>query len=175
MNGDKRRETILQQLAESALPISGLQLARLLNVSRQIIVQDIALLRAEKHDILSTNTGYIIKKAVKPQRLFCVAHSDDCILDELYTIVDLGGSVIDVQISHKVYGNFFAKLDIKSRKDADNLVKRISSGESIPLKKLTQDMHCHLVEADTVDELDEIENELHRKGYLLQGNSFSTE
>ena len=175
MDGDKRRATILELLKVNGQAISGTGLAEKLGVSRQIIVQDIALLRAEKHDILSTNTGYIIKKAVKPQRLFCVAHSDDCILDELYTIVDLGGSVIDVQISHKVYGNFFAKLDIKSRKDADNLVKRISSGESIPLKKLTQDMHCHLVEADTVDELDEIENELHRKGYLLQGKSFSTE
>ena len=168
MNGDKRRESILQQLAESPLPISGLQLAKLLNVSRQVIVQDIALLRAEKRDILSTNTGYIIKKAVKPQRVFCVAHSDDCILDELYTIVDLGGRVVDVQINHKVYGNFFALLNIKSRRDAEKLVERISSGESIPLKKLTQDMHCHLVEADTVDELDSIETALRRKGYLRE-------
>ena len=168
MNGDKRRESILQQLAESSLPISGLQLAKLLNVSRQVIVQDIALLRAEKRDILSTNTGYIIKKAVKPQRVFCVAHSDDCILDELYTIVDLGGRVVDVQINHKVYGNFFAQLNIKSRRDAENLEERISSGESIPLKKLTQDMHCHLVEADTVDELDSIETALRRKGYLRE-------
>ena len=168
MNGDKRRESILKQLAESPLPISGLQLAKLLNVSRQVIVQDIALLRAEKRDILSTNTGYIIKKAVKPQRVFCVAHSDDCILDELYTIVDLGGRVVDVQINHKVYGNFFALLNIKSRRDAEKLVERISSGESIPLKKLTQDMHCHLVEADTVDELDSIETALRRKGYLRE-------
>ena len=162
MNGDKRRESILEQLAGSSLPISGLQLAKLLNVSRQVIVQDIALLRAEKRDILSTNTGYIIKKA------FCVAHSDDCILDELYTIVDLGGRVVDVQINHKVYGNFFALLNIKSRRDAENLVERISSGESIPLKKLTQDMHCHLVEADAVDELDSIETALRRKGYLRE-------
>ena len=168
MNGDKRRESILEQLAGSSLPISGLQFAKLLNVSRQVIVQDIALLRAEKHDILSTNTGYIIKKAVKPQRVFCVAHSDDCILDELYTIVDLGGRVVDVQINHKVYGNFFALLNIKSRRDAENLVERISSGESIPLKKLTQDMHCHLVEADTVDELDSIETALRRKGFLCE-------
>ena len=168
MNGDKRRESILEQLAGSPLPISGLQLAKLLNVSRQVIVQDIALLRAEKNDILSTNTGYIIKKAVKPQRVFCVAHSDDCILDELYTIVDLGGRVVDVQINHKVYGNFFALLNIKSRRDAEKLVERISSGESIPLKKLTQDMHCHLVEADTVDELDSIETALSRKGYLCE-------
>ena len=168
MNGDKRRESILQQLAESALPISGLQLAKLLNVSRQVIVQDIALLRAEKHDILSTNTGYLMKKVTMPQRVFCVAHSDDCILDELYTIVDLGGRVLDVQVKHKAYGDFSAQLSIKSRKDANALVEKISLGESIPLKNLTQNIHFHLVEADTVDELDSIETALRRKGYLRE-------
>ncbi len=168
MNGDKRRETILQQLAESALPISGLQLAKLLNVSRQIIVQDIALLRAEKHEILSTNTGYIIKKAAKPQRLFCVAHSDDSILDELYTVVDLGGRVLDVQVKHNAYGEFSAQLNIKSRKDANALVEKISLRESIPLKNLTQNVHFHLVEADTEEELDCIKDALSRKGYLWE-------
>ena len=168
MNGDKRRETILQQLAESALPISGLQLSKLFNVSRQVIVQDIALLRAEKHEILSTNTGYIIKKAVKPQRLFCVVHSDDSILDELYTVVDLGGRVLDVQVKHKAYGEFSAQLNIKSRKDADALVEKISLRESIPLKNLTQNVHFHLVEADTEEELDCIENALSKKGYLWE-------
>lgn len=168
MNGDKRRETILQQIAESALPISGLQLSKLFNVSRQVIVQDIALLRAEKHEILSTNTGYIIKKAVKPQRLFCVVHSDDSILDELYTVVDLGGRVLDVQVKHKAYGEFSAQLNIKSRKDADALVEKISLRESIPLKNLTQNVHFHLVEADTEEELDCIENALSKKGYLWE-------
>lgn len=168
MNGDKRSETILQQIAESALPISGLQLSKLFNVSRQVIVQDIALLRAEKHEILSTNTGYIIKKAVKPQRLFCVVHSDDSILDELYTVVDLGGRVLDVQVKHKAYGEFSAQLNIKSRKDADALVEKISLRESIPLKNLTQNVHFHLVEADTEEELDCIENALSKKGYLWE-------
>lgn len=168
MNGDKRRESILQQLAESSLPISGLQLAKLFNVSRQVIVQDIALLRAEKQDILSTNTGYIIKKAVKPQRLFCVIHSDDSILDELYTVVDLGGRVLDVQVKHKAYGDFSAQLNIKSRKDADTLVEKISLRESIPLKNLTKNIHFHLIEADTEEELDCIKNALSRKGYLWE-------
>lgn len=166
MNGEQRRESILRQLTESNLPISGLQLARMLNVSRQVIVQDIALLRAEKHDILSTNTGYIIKKSVMPQRLFCVAHSDDNILDELYTIVDLGGRVLDVQVKHKAYGDFSAQLNIKSRKDANALVDKIALGESIPLKNLTQNIHFHLVEADTKEELDLIEAALQIKGFL---------
>lgn len=168
MKGEKRREKILQLLAESIMPISGLQLAKILNVSRQVIVQDIALLRAEKQDIISTNNGYVIKRICKPQRIFCVAHNDDGILDELYTIVDLGGRVVDVQIKHKVYGDFIAQLNIRSRKDAAKLVERISSGESTPLKNLTQNVHCHLVEADTEEDLDSIENELSKKGFICE-------
>jgi len=166
MSGEKRREKIIEQLTESEIPVSGLQLAKIFNVSRQIIVQDIAILRAEKHDILSTNMGYVITKACKPQRVFCVAHADEHILDELYTIVDLGGRVIDVQIKHKVYGEFLAQLNIKSRKDAEKLAEKISRGESIPLKNLTQNVHCHLVEADTDEDLDLIESALRKKGYL---------
>lgn len=168
MSGEKRRELIINQLSESVLPISGLQLAKTLNVSRQVIVHDIALLRAEKHDIISTNNGYIINRVCKPQRTFCVAHNDDGILDELYTIVDLGGRVVDVQIKHKVYGDFTAQLNIRSRKDATKLVERIASGESTPLKNLTQNIHCHLVEADTEEDLDSIENELSKKGFICE-------
>lgn len=168
MKGEKRRGKILQLLAESNLPISGVQLAKILNVSRQVIVQDIALLRAEKQDIISTNNGYVIKHICKPQRIFCVAHNDDGILDELYTIVDLGGRVVDVQIKHKVYGDFTAQLNIRSRKDAAKLVDRIASGESTPLKNLTQNVHCHLVEADTEEDLDSIENELSKKGFICE-------
>lgn len=168
MNGEKRRENIIKQLNESELPLSGLQLAKIFDVSRQVIVQDIALLRAEKYDILSTNLGYMLRKASKPQRVFFVAHDDQSILDELYTIVDLGGTVIDVQIQHKVYGDFSAQLNIKSRKDADKLVKNISLGTSIPLKNLTKDVHGHLVQADSKEDLDMIESELRKKGYLRE-------
>lgn len=168
MNGEKRRENIIKQLNESELPLSGLQLAKIFNVSRQVIVQDIALLRAEKYDVLSTNLGYMLRKACKPQRVFFVAHDDQSILDELYTIVDLGGVIIDVQIQHKVYGDFSAQLNIKSRKDAEKLVQNISLGTSIPLKNLTKDVHGHLVQADSKEDLDLIESELRKKGYLRE-------
>lgn len=168
MSGEKRRENIIKQLNESELPLSGLQLAKIFNVSRQVIVQDIALLRAEKYDILSTNLGYMLRKACKPQRVFFVAHDDQSILDELYTIVDLGGIIIDVQIQHKVYGDFSAQLNIKSRKDADKLVENISLGTSIPLKNLTKDVHGHLVQADSTEDLDLIGSELRKKGYLRE-------
>ena len=168
MNAEDRREMILIQLNESELPISGSQLAKLLNVSRQVIVQDIALLRANNHDIISTSSGYLLRSPSKPQRVFCVTHKDESILDELYTIVDLGGHIIDVHIHHKIYGNISAPLNIKSRKDAKKFMEDIDSGTSTPLKNLTHDEHYHLVQADSKEDLDMIESELRKKGYLLE-------
>ncbi|MDO9544389.1 MAG: transcription repressor NadR [Synergistaceae bacterium] len=166
MDGEKRRYNILENLKQTSIPLSGSLLADAYGVSRQVIVQDIALLRAQKHDILSTNSGYILKIPSRPQRLFYVVHDDESILDELFTIVDLGGHIIDVQIQHPAYGNFAAMLNVRSRKDAEKLMESISSGRSRPLKNLTQNRHCHLVEAETEEDLDIIESELRRKGYL---------
>ena len=168
MTGEERRKQIIKLIAECRSPLSGAEMARQLGVSRQVIVQDIALLRAEKYDVLSTNLGYMLRKACKPQRVFFVAHDDQSILDELYTIVDLGGVIIDVQIQHKVYGDFSAQLNIKSRKDAEKLVQNISLGTSIPLKNLTKDVHGHLVQAESKEDLDLIESELRKKGYLRE-------
>ena len=44
--GEERREHIIQLLTQTKKPISGTELARQMKVSRQVIVQDIALLRA---------------------------------------------------------------------------------------------------------------------------------
>ena len=166
MNGEKRRERILEQLKENRMPLSGVRLAEMHGVSRQVIVQDIALLRAQKYDILSTSSGYMLQSAKKPQRLFLVVHEDHSILDELFTIVDLGGCIVDVRVEHQAYGSFAAELNVRSRKDAEKLMESISSGKSRPLKNLTQNRHSHLVEAETEEDLDVIESELRRKGYL---------
>ncbi len=170
MNGEKRRKEILEQLKESSTPLSGVRLAELHGVSRQVIVQDIALLRAQKHDILSTSSGYMLQTPAKPQRLFYVVHDDESILDELFTIVDLGGRIIDVQIKHPAYGNFAAMLNVRSRKDAEKLMESISTGKSRPLKNLTQNRHSHLVEAESEEDLDLIERELRIKGYLCNSD-----
>lgn len=166
MNGEKRRERILEQLKENRMPLSGVHLAEMHGVSRQVIVQDIALLRAQKHDILSTSSGYMLQSPVRPQRFFYVVHDDESILDELFTIVDLGGRIVDVRVEHQAYGSFAADLNVKSRKDAEKLMESISAGRSRPLKNLTQNRHSHLVEAETEEDLDIIESELCRKGYL---------
>ena len=56
MSGEKRRENLLKILQESTNPVSGTELAEKFNVSRQIVVQDIALLRAKNHEIISALT-----------------------------------------------------------------------------------------------------------------------
>ena len=83
--GEARREQLLQMLRDSTAPISGSVLARSLGVSRQVIVQDIALLRAVNKDILATTKGYVLysQQTEACHRIYCVNHSDDAIADEL--------------------------------------------------------------------------------------------
>ena len=95
MNGEERRNKIIDYIEHSPVPVSGTALANHFSVSRQAVVQDIALLRASGNDILSTNRGYVI--APKPKvftRTFKVSHSDDQTADELSLIVDLGAKIV---------------------------------------------------------------------------------
>lgn len=167
MTGEERREAILNTIKEAESPVSGSELAKKFKVSRQVIVQDIALLRAGNHQVLSTLKGYYLEeRGKKAQRVFNVGHSDEDIEDELTTIVDLGGRIIDVSVSHDVYGTLCADLDIHSRLGVKNFIEGIERGESRPLKNLTNGEHSHKVEADSEDVLDMIEESLKEKGYI---------
>ncbi|MDD2216161.1 MAG: transcription repressor NadR, partial [Eubacteriales bacterium] len=115
MKGERRRQELIRILKRSTNPVSGNTLAEGFNVSRQIIVQDIALLRAADFKILSTNKGYILDQDNSVQRIFKIYHSDEEIRDELYTIVDAGGRVLDVFINHEIYGQLKAELLVYSR------------------------------------------------------------
>lgn len=116
MNAEKRRDNILKLLAESDSPLSGTDLAKCLAVSRQVIVQDIALLRAGNKNILSTNKGYLLfheeEKMKGRKRSVKVRHTQQQILDELCTIVDLGGHILDVVVAHEIYGQITCDLII---------------------------------------------------------------
>lgn len=166
----ERRKQIVKILEESKEPISGTVLAKKLSVSRQIIVQDIALLRAENKNILSTNKGYLISNASdeinKIQRVICSYHTKEQIKDELYTIVDLGGKVRKVFVNHDIYGQISADLLIFSRKDVDEFVHKVEQSDMRPLNCLTDGVHYHLIEADSEAILDEIEEELRKKGII---------
>lgn len=166
MIGKERRYEILNLIKSMKGPISGTELAKKFDVSRQVIVQDIALLRAENYDIFSTTRGYIYKATKFFSKVFPVCHSDNQIEDELNTIVDLGGIVDDVFVQHEIYGNLKAELGINSRRKVQELIKAIENGESTPLKNLTYGKHFHTVYSDSEEVLELIEKELKAKGYL---------
>ena len=168
MTGSERRDKIIATMQENRMPVPGKELASFYNVSRQVIVQDIALMRAAGYDIISTNRGYILNSPKSVKRIFKVQHTDEQMEDELYSIVDLGGCVETVIVNHKVYGRMEAKLHIKSRRLAWEFLEDIRSGKSSPLKNITSNYHYHEVHADSEETLDMIENMLREKGYLVE-------
>ncbi|HOA80080.1 MAG TPA: transcription repressor NadR [Defluviitaleaceae bacterium] len=172
MDKEERRNTILAMLKETNKPLTGKYLAEKLGVTRQIIVQDIALLRAENNDIMSTARGYIFydRKQHVNKRVITVCHGKDSIEDELTIIVDFGGRVLDVIIEHPIYGEIIASLIIESRRDIKEFMEIMKKNDTVPLLKLTSNIHMHTIEAKNEEILDEIENELRKKGYLILEN-----
>lgn len=167
MNSEERRKEILCAFRSSNLPVSGGALSAKFGVSRQIIVQDIALLRAQGNDIISTNRGYILQAPLRVSRVFQVRHTDDQIEEELNAIVDMGGSIRDVFVEHEVYGKICGELGLNSRRQVGVFMEELRSGKCSPLKKITEDTHFHTVEADSVEILDEVEKKLEEKGFLI--------
>lgn len=166
MTGEERRQKIVYLLKSADSPLSGTELGRQLHVSRQIVVQDIALLRTQGHDIISTARGYTIAGALRSIRVLKVCHTTDALPDELQTIVDLGGECVDVFINHKIYGKLHAPLHIKSRRDVRHFLDDLKNGRSTPLCNITNGYHFHTIEAENTEILDEIEQALSAKGYL---------
>ena len=170
MTGEMRRNQMLQLLREGSAPISGTALAKHFGVSRQVIVQDIALMRAENHPVLSTNKGYLLRsetsETTQPKRVFFVRHKDARVLEEFMTVIDLGGRILDVAVEHELYGQIRVDLLIESAQDAENFLERLNACRDNPLKVLTDDCHFHTVAAPSEKLLDLIEKELREKGFL---------
>ena len=167
MNGTERREKIVAYIRDSKEPVSGQKLAEIFDVSRQVIVQDMALIRANGVEILSTHRGYVIDNKKSANRVFYVNHTDEQLEDELCMIVDMGGKIVNVMVEHKVYGKLEAELQITSRHKVYEFVESMKSGSSSPLKNLTSNLHAHLVEAEDEKTLDMIEDKLREMGILV--------
>lgn len=169
MKGEERRSKILYMLKNNQKPLKGGELSEQFNVSRQVIVQDIALLRAEGSDIIATPQGYILMSANpgSVKRVIAVKHSEEDMEEELKTIVNMGGRVLDVTIEHKIYGEITGRLQLKSLFDVEEFMKKIRHGDSKPLSQLTQGVHIHTIEADDNMVMDRIIQALGGKGYLV--------
>ena len=170
MTGEQRRTEIRRMLQQSQQPLTGTALANALHVSRQVIVQDIALMRAEHLPILSTNKGYLLHpddvRLQQPKRVFFVRHTTEQVLDEFMTVIDLGGRILDVAVEHELYGSIRVDLLIENVQDALDFVERLAACRDTPLKVLTDDCHFHTVAAPSEKLLDLIEQEFRAKGYL---------
>lgn len=168
MSGAERRKKIIAMIREASAPLSGGALGKATGVSRQIVVQDMALLRAEGYSILATARGYILEEPKQAVRRFKVYHTNEQTEKELTTIVDLGGCVQDVMVNHRVYGKIAASLNIKNRRDVQHFMANLRSGKSAPLLNITSGYHFHTVTADSEEILAEIETALKEKNFLCE-------
>lgn len=171
MDTQMRREAILNQLRQSKQALKGSELAKEYGVSRQVVVQDISILRAEGNDIIATPQGYqmiflqqegIFKKIVSEH------HTLEELEDELYVIVDMGGAVLDVIVEHPLYGEIKAPLMLFSRKDVDHFVEKLQKTEAEPLSKLTDGIHMHTVQVRSETDFEDMKKALKAKNYLFQ-------
>ena len=167
MKAEERRKNIIGMLMASKAPISGSRLSAELGVSRQIIVQDISIIKASGYDILSTHTGYVMQESPLVERVFKVHHTAEQTEEELSCIVELGGTVVDVFVWHKVYGKISADLNIFSQHGIAQFLQGIQSGRSTELMHITDGYHYHTVRADNEHTLDAIEGELRGRGYIV--------
>ncbi|MBE6739873.1 MAG: transcription repressor NadR [Ruminococcaceae bacterium] len=166
MKARERRTAIVNLLLSSPEAISGSKLSEEFGVSRQIIVQDITVLKGLGYDILSTHNGYIIQKSPLKERVFKVFHTTAQTEDELNLIVSLGGTVVDVFVWHKVYGKMEAPLNIFSELQVKQFIEGVRTGKSSELMNITGGYHYHTVRAESNEVLDKISDALNEKGYI---------
>lgn len=168
MKVEKRLEQILMTLKQSSEPIIARKLAEKFEVSRQVIVGDIALLRAAGEDILSTPKGYLLHAPVTNEvtQKMVFKHTIEETEDEINTIIAAGGKILDVGIEHSVYGELTGTLNIFDQADADHFNQKVQAGEASLLSELTEGVHVHTIAAKSMEQLKLIEEKLREKGYL---------
>ncbi len=168
MKANERRAEILSLITGSSTPVAAGCLSEKYSVSRQVIVQDIALLRAQGYGIISTNRGYVSDAGAGAERVFKCRHTLEGILSEGELIISLGGKVEDVFVNHRVYGKISAKLELSSRRHVEELYRSLVSGASKPLMSVTDGYHYHTVSAADEQTLDKIEAALKNAGVLIE-------
>ncbi|MFJ7697174.1 transcription repressor NadR [Lysinibacillus fusiformis] len=171
MLGEERRLQLLAQLQKRKAPITGTDLAKFANVSRQVIVNDMTLLKARNEPIIATSQGYLYMHQEQLQQtvertLPCI-HTSEQTEDELMTIVDCGGTVKNVMVEHPIYGELTASIMVSNRHEVKQFIERVNDTQANYLSALTGGIHLHVITAPSVEILMLIEQALHKKGYLV--------
>lgn len=169
MQAEERRRAILDSLRNTDTPVSATALARRFSVSRQIIVGDIALLRAGGEEILATPRGYCFQKPGQGlTRRVAVRHSPEDMEEELNTMVDQGCTVADVIVEHPLYGQLTGALQLSSRYDVAQFIRRSRSADAMPLSRLTDGIHLHTLLCPSEDAFRRVTALLREQGILLE-------
>ena len=170
MSAAQRRETICKILSAGSEPVSASALAARLGVSRQIVVGDVALLRAAGEQITATPRGYLLEgeggRFVRT--IACKHHLGDAMERELYTVVDYGGEVLDVIVEHPVYGQISGSLKLRSRYDVQVFLNKVAQYQAQPLAALTDGIHLHTISCENEEVFGRIVRELAQQGILLE-------
>lgn len=172
MLGEARRQELLALLKTAGRPITGTDLAKHANVSRQVIVNDMNLLKARNEPILATSQGYLYMHSEESKPLFerkivCL-HTAEQALDELFTIVDCGVTVKNVIVEHPVYGEITASIMVSNRMQVEQFVKQVEENNALYLSALTDGTHLHVISAPSETLLDLAQTKLRAKGYLVE-------
>ena len=172
--GDERRKWILDKLITEQAPITGGDLAKQSNVSRQVIVSDITLLKAKGEPIIATSQGYLYMPASNQdtmiERTIACQHSPDKSQEELFLLVDHGVTVKDVKIEHGVYGDLTASIMVSNRKEVEQFMKKIDETGASFLSELTDGVHLHTIMAQSEQTLERAEKALHDAGFLISND-----
>lgn len=170
MTAAQRRSAIYEQLTRADAPISATALAQRFSVTRQVVVGDIALLRAEGHRITATPRGYMIPSLTGLLRTIACHHSGADTQKELFAMVDCGCTVLDVIVEHPVYGQLTAPLALSSRYDVEQFVQRMADSHAQPISALTDGVHLHTLSCPSEDAFAHLKATLQSMGMLYEGS-----
>ncbi|EKN64952.1 transcription repressor NadR [Schinkia azotoformans] len=174
--GEERRNLILDWLKLSDKPLTGSYIAEKVNVSRQVISQDITLLKARNEPIIATSQGYLYLKEQqysRPSRVIISTHNPEQTKEELYLMVDCGVTVKDVKVEHPLYGNLTAPIGVSNRSDVDQFYEKVKATKAPLLLQLTGGPHSHTIEADNEEQLEQAIQKLTAAGFIMK-NATST-
>lgn len=167
MSGEQRREKILSVLKKSNTPINATALADMVGVTRQVVVSDIALLRASGVPVRAEHRGYVLDIEQGIFKSIVCRHGKEDVRDEFYAVVDNGGAVVDVQVEHPIYGQISASINISSRYDADSFIKATNEVGASQLSELTDGVHIHTLRLPSTDAFERICSRLRELGILI--------
>lgn len=166
---DNRRNALLSLLQESEEPLTGSCLAQRFQVSRQVIVQDIAVLRASGYPIIAALNGYClqVQSEGKLKKTFLSCHEGrDQMEEELQIVIDYGGKMLNIAVCHPIYGDIVCPLKIQSREDIREFLEKLEDQKATPLSSLTEGIHFHTIEVDREETFEKILKQLKLKGFI---------